>query len=70
MTFSGRYLYLKTQLSLDIPTISDSRTAALLREAGAFAGFEPRTDLLGWEQSSGPSTQIYDFAGVLTILYV
>lgn len=35
-------LYLATQLSLDIPTLSDVQVSALLYEAGCFAGFESR----------------------------
>lgn len=35
-------LYLATQLSLDIPTLSNLEVSALLYEAGCFAGFESR----------------------------
>ncbi|KAG9025527.1 hypothetical protein FRB95_010076 [Tulasnella sp. JGI-2019a] len=60
------YLYLRAQLSLDIPALSDSRTSALAFEAGAFAGFERRVAIQGYEHMSGASSQITDFAGVLT----
>ncbi|KAG8859725.1 hypothetical protein FRB96_004299 [Tulasnella sp. 330] len=60
------YLYLKAQLAMDIPALSDPRTSALTFEAGAFAGFERRVAIMGFEQMSGASSQIQEFTGVLT----
>ncbi|KAG8904990.1 hypothetical protein FRB99_000904 [Tulasnella sp. 403] len=36
----NRYIYLKSHLVLDIPTLSNPKIAPLLMEAGVFAGFE------------------------------
>ncbi|KAG8904991.1 hypothetical protein FRB99_000905 [Tulasnella sp. 403] len=47
-------MYLKTQLVLDIPMLSDTKVASLLKEAQAFAGFDTSQRLL--EQS--PAEQL------------
>lgn len=40
-------LYMSSQLSLDIPTLSDPTISALIYEAGCFAGFESRSSRPG-----------------------
>jgi hypothetical protein len=44
-------LYMSSQLSLDIPTLSDPTVSALIYEAGCFAGFESRTSRPGMGSS-------------------
>jgi hypothetical protein len=44
-------LYMSSQLSLDIPTLSDATVSALIYEAGCFAGFESRTSRPGMGSS-------------------
>ncbi|KIO28294.1 hypothetical protein M407DRAFT_22503 [Tulasnella calospora MUT 4182] len=58
------YLYLKSQLTLDIPTLSDDRVAPLLTEAGAFAGFESFTSSNG-QYAKSPSRQMVALTDML-----
>ncbi|KAG9015907.1 hypothetical protein FRB90_004217 [Tulasnella sp. 427] len=58
------YLYLKSQLNLDIPTLSDDRVAPLLTEASAFAGFDAFTSSNG-QYVKSPSRQMVALTDIL-----
>ncbi|KAJ9096006.1 hypothetical protein QFC21_005370 [Naganishia friedmannii] len=78
LTHHVESLYLSAQLSLDIPTLSDTFVSALMYEAGCFAGFEPRQmraggggpmgKMMGGKRKSRPSpfTTLSTFFSTLT----
>jgi hypothetical protein len=62
-------LFLSSQLSLDIPTLSDPIVNALMYEAGCFAGFERREQRPGAmfrPGGKGPFQTLQGFFGTLT----
>ncbi|KAG8904992.1 hypothetical protein FRB99_000906 [Tulasnella sp. 403] len=61
------HMYLKSQLLLDIPTLSDTKIAPLLMEAGAFAGFEVSNTSQGCFVKS-PSSQVMSLTELMTTL--
>jgi len=68
-------LYMSSQLSLDIPTLSDPTISALIYEAGCFAGFESRASRPGMGGSmsgvtrnrGGPFATLSQFLSSMTI---